>query len=142
MANDIVTFSRSINKWIDSVTEGVELVVAGTIEKAANDIVKLSPVDTGRFRANWQATGNAPASNSLNAYDKDGSETKNSLRRQIGALSRDRNTHIIYLTNRLDYAQGLEFGSSKQAPMGVLGIVQQRLGRYFEEAIQEAKSAL
>lgn len=142
MANDVVTFRKSINDWIDSVTEGVELIVEGTLNKAANDIVKLSPVDTGRFRGNWQATGNAPAAQSLNNYDQDGGETRNALRRQISALSRDRNTNIIYLSNRLDYAQGLEFGSSNQAPSGVLGIVQQRLGRYFSEAVQEAKRAL
>ncbi|AEI91247.1 gp47 [Escherichia phage phiEB49] len=142
MANDVVSFRNSINEWIDGVTEGVELIVDGTLTKAANDIVKLSPVDTGRFRGNWQATGNSPAAQSLNNYDPDGNETRNSLRRQIYALARDTNTKVIYITNRLDYAQGLEFGSSNQAPSGVLGVVQKRLGRYFAEAVQEAKRAL
>lgn len=142
MANDVVSFRNSINAWIDGVTEGVELIVEGTLTKAANDIVKLSPVDTGRFRGNWQATGNSPAPQSLNNYDPDGGETRNSLRRQIYALARDNNTKVIYISNRLDYAQGLEFGSSNQAPSGVLGVVQKRLGRYFAEAAQEAKRAL
>lgn len=142
MANDIVTFRRSINDWIDGVTEGVENIVALTVTKAADDVVKLSPVDTGRFKGNWQATGNSPAAQSLNNYDQSGGETRNSLRRQIYALSRDKSTKVIYLSNRLDYAQGLEFGSSNQAPNGVLGVVQARLGRYFAEAVQEARSAL
>lgn len=137
--NGVVTFRKSISDWITSVDKAIPDVVSGTVIKAANAIVDLSPVDTGRFKANWQITANSPAAQSLNEYDQTGGQTKTYLARQARAVAASRGTKVIYITNRLDYAGDLEYGSSRQAPAGVLGVVQVRLGRYFEEAVAEAR---
>lgn len=136
----IATFERSITDWIDRADDKFYDVVSGTVIRATNAIVDLSPVDTGRFKANWQVTANSPATNSLNDYDQFGSDTKKSLARQARAVANSPATKVIYITNRLDYAADLEYGSSNQAPSGVLGVVGARLGRYFEEAVAEARS--
>lgn len=136
----LATFTNSINDWISRADDGFSDIVSGTVIKAANAIVDLSPVDTGRFKANWQITANSPAQQSLNDYDKLGSETKASLARQARAVANSKATKVIYITNRLDYASDLEHGVSQQAPAGVLGVVNIRLGRYFEEAVAEARS--
>lgn len=138
----VVTFEKSIADWIDRAEEGFEIVVANTVIKSANAIVDLSPVDTGRFKANWQITANSPAQQSLNDYDKVGGETKRALARQARAVANSKATSVIYITNRLDYAVDLEYGSSRQAPSGVLGVIQARLGRYFQEAVEEARRAI
>lgn len=137
--NGVVTFRKSIADWITSVDKAIPDVVSGTVIKAANAIVDLSPVDTGRFKANWQITANSPAAQSLNEYDQTGGQTKTYLARQARAVAAAQGTKVIYITNRLDYASDLEYGSSRQAPTGVLGVVQVRLGRYFEEAVAEAR---
>ena len=139
---NVVTFQKSIADWINRAESGFEIVVAETVTKTANAIVDLSPVDTGRFKANWQITANSPAQQSLNEYDQLGGETKTSLGRQARAVARAKSTKVIYITNRLDYAADLEYGSSNQAPAGVIGVVQARLGRYFQEAVEEAKRAI
>lgn len=136
----IATFEKSIADWIDRADDKFSDVVSGTVIRATNAIVDLSPVDTGRFKANWQVTANAPAAQSLNDYDQIGGETKSALARQVRAVARSSATKVIYITNRLDYAADLEYGSSNQAPAGVLGVVRVRLGRYFEEAVAEARS--
>lgn len=136
----VVTFTNSIADWIDRADSNVSEVVSGTVIRAANAIVDLSPVDTGRFKANWQITANSPASQSLNDYDKTGGDTKRYLARQARAVANSPATKVIYITNRLDYAADLEYGASNQAPSGVLGVVNIRLGRYFEEAVAEARS--
>ena len=143
MANNIgglVTFTNSIADWINRADSNVSEVVSGTVIKAANAIVDLSPVDTGRFKANWQITANSPAAQSLNDYDKTGGDTKRYLARQARAVANSPATKVIYITNRLDYASDLEYGASQQAPAGVLGVVNIRLGRYFEESVAEARS--
>lgn len=142
MANDNLLFKLKINDWADSVMEAIPEIIDDALDNAARDIVKLSPVDTGRFRGNWQATGNSPSLISLNNYDKDGADTIKSLRRQIHALARDKATHTIYITNALTYSVPLEFGYSGQAPNGVLGIVTKRLGFYFNDAIRKKSNAL
>lgn len=138
----VIEFSRSISEWIDKVESGVDEVVAGTIIKTANGLVDQSPVDTGRFKANWQITANSPAKQSVIDYDKLGTETKRALSRQARAVARTKGTKVIYITNRLDYSIHLEYGGSGQAPNGIIRIVQMRLGRYFQEAVEEAKRAL
>lgn len=136
----VATFEKSITDWIDRAEDKLSDVVSGTVIRATNAIVDLSPVDTGRFKANWQVTANAPAAQSLNDYDQLGGETKSALARQARAVARSKATKVIYITNRLDYAADLEYGASNQAPSGVLGVVQARLGRYFEESVSEARS--
>lgn len=136
----VATFTNSIADWIDRADYNVSEVVSGTVIRAANAIVDLSPVDTGRFKANWQITANSPAAHSLNEYDKTGGDTKRYLARQARAVANSPATKVIYITNRLDYASNLEYGASQQAPAGVLGVVNIRLGRYFEEAVAEARS--
>lgn len=138
----VATFEKSIADWIDRADKGFEIVVANTVIKTASAIVDLSPVDTGRFKANWQITANSPARQSLNEYDKTGGQTKTYLARQARAVANSKATSVIYITNRLDYAAGLEYGASNQAPAGVLGVVQARLGRYFQEAVGEARRAI
>ena len=143
MANNVgglATFTNSINKWISRTDDGFSGIVSGTVIKAANAIIDLSPVDTGRFKANWQITANSPAAQSLNEYDKTGGDTKRYLARQARAVANSPATKVIYITNRLDYASDLEYGASQQAPAGVIGVVNIRLGRYFEEAVAEARS--
>ncbi|QBQ80859.1 hypothetical protein MM01_00024 [Escherichia phage vB_EcoS_MM01] len=137
---NVVTFEKSIADWIDRADDKFSDVVSGTVIRATNAIVDLSPVDTGRFKANWQVTANAPAAQSLNDYDQLGGETKSALARQARAVARSKATKVIYITNRLDYAAELEYGASNQAPSGVLGVVRARLGRYFEESVAEARS--
>ena len=138
----VANFEKSIADWIDMADKGFEIVVANTVIKTANAIVDLSPVDTGRFKANWQITANSPAQQSVIDYDELGAETKRALARQARAVARSKETSVIYITNRLDYAAWLEYGASNQAPAGVLGVVQARLGRYFQEAVEEARRAI
>jgi len=138
----VAIFEKSIADWIDRADRGFEIVVANTVTKTANAIVDLSPVDTGRFKANWQITANSPAQQSLNEYDQTGGQTKTYLARQARAVANSKATSVIYITNRLDYSIHLEHGGSGQAPNGIIRIVQMRLGRYFQEAVEEAKRAL
>ncbi|AGN30435.1 hypothetical protein SXAG_00154 [Synechococcus phage S-CBS4] len=79
------------------------------------NVVQGTPVDTGRARANWQATINTPATGSTEDTDKQGGATisaaSNAVSQAVG--------NVFYITNNLPYIYRLEFdGWSKQAPSG------------------------
>ncbi len=82
-------------------------------------IVLKSPVDTGRFRANW-VVGNAAINRSTSeATDKSGSSTITSGTYEINSINI--NGQTIYVTNSLPYAYRLEYdGWSQQAPAGMV----------------------
>lgn len=138
-------FHGSIDKWLDQVESGLTDCVEIFASKVHTELVNTSPVDTGRFKANWQVTANTPALHSLNKYDKDGANTIAEGKRDIYAFMRGGGAvKSIYFSNMLIYANALEYGHSKQAPAGVLGIVAVRLRSFITAAIKEsrAKNAL
>ncbi|QCW18524.1 tail completion or Neck1 protein [Escherichia phage vB_EcoS_W011D] len=146
MANySIRQFHGNIDKWINAVDSGLTdciEIFAGKVQEA---LVNGSPVDTGRFKGNWQVTANKPPLYALNQYDKDGQQTIAEGKRAIYAIMRGGGAvRSIHFSNMLIYANALEYGHSKQAPAGVVGIVAIRLRSFMAEAIKEsrAKNAL
>lgn len=143
MANyTIRKWKSDIDEWIEAAENHLFDIVEVSCNQVIEDLVRLSPVDTGRFRGNWQITFNEPAFNSLNAYDKVGNETIKAGQRAISVYKNTRGAGItsIYFSNMLVYANALEHGHSKQAPAGVLGIVALRLRYYFAFAVRQARS--
>lgn len=146
MANyQIRQFNESVDAWINAVENGLEDVIEIFGGKVQEALVKASPVDTGRFRGNWQVTANRPPLYALNNYDRDGSDTIAEGKRALHAIMRGGGAvRSIYFSNMLIYANALEYGHSKQAPAGVVGIVAARLRSFMAQAIREsrAKNAL
>lgn len=84
-------------------------------------VIRKTPVDTGRMRANWQVSFDNPETQSLDRTDRVGSMTLARGSSRLQSFDLRRNTNI-YLSNNLSYAPSIESGSSQQAPSGVAGI--------------------
>ncbi|QVW27736.1 hypothetical protein [Hafnia phage Pocis76] len=141
MANyKIRQFKTSIDKWIDDVENGLVDIVEIFGGKVQEALVNGSPVDTGRFKANWQVTANSVPMHALNQYDKDGKKTITEGKRALYAIMRGgAAVRSIHFSNMLIYANALEYGHSAQAPSGVVGVVSARLGILMGEAIRESR---
>lgn len=86
----------------------------------------------GRFRANWQVTFNAPATNELDQIDPSGSAT---ISRGTGMLMQFNSAvGSIWMMNNVPYAQALEYGHSKQAPAGVVRISVAEFQTFIDDA--------
>jgi hypothetical protein len=85
-------------------------VVKRTVKSIAKDVVKNSPVDTGRFKENWNSALNEP----------DLSIDKASGAGFIPVANKIKIGDKFFFTNNLAYALRLEFGHSDQAPMGMV----------------------
>lgn len=86
-----------------SVLELFQLVILGT------------PVDTGRLRGNWQTTINSPAEASIDRLDKGGGAAIAEAVANLGGL-----VDVVWFVNNLPYAESIEYGSSRQAPEGMV----------------------
>lgn len=94
-------------------------------------VVMKSPVDTGRFKGNWQvAIGTIPAG-VLNVEDKSGAATIAKVQAEVLGLKAGQ---TIYLVNNLVYALPLEYGHSKQAPNGMVRLTIQEFNAFVERA--------
>lgn len=94
-----------------------ELVVKKSAMDIAAQLVSRSPVDTGRFRANWRVGMGSPNTGTTTSTDKPGSSTVGAMKQAINGYTAGQ---TIWLTNSLPYAQRLENGWSKQAPRGMV----------------------
>jgi hypothetical protein len=74
-------------------------------------ITANTPVDTGRARANWYLSDGSPRI-----------ETTQATIPQVYSPGDITGDSIIYITNSLPYIVPLEYGHSKQAPMGMVRI--------------------
>jgi hypothetical protein len=104
-------FRAKFAKRINKSKNKFELFVQKMVLEMDKRLVLRSPVDTGRFRANW-VVGNGSVNHSTKEsfIAADNSIEINSLKV---------NGQVIYLTNSLPYANRLEYGWSKQAPGGM-----------------------
>jgi len=93
-------------------------------------IVQRTPVDTGRLRANWQTTLNAPASSTLESFDQG-----RALTDAASVLAGYAAGNAVYFVNNLPYAQKIENGYSGQAPSGMVAITLQEFSEYAERSL-------
>lgn len=125
-------FGKEVESFALQFEEATEKTVRGTTIKLWNAITDSSPVDTGRFRANWFASyGDTPEI--TNDTDKSGRKTKS--RNESDVMSQVDYGRFT-LTNNLPYSLRLEYGYSDQAPAGMVRANVKRFDRLIE---QEAK---
>tara|TARA_R110002096_G_scaffold379758_2_gene573754 strand:- start:4227 stop:4613 length:387 start_codon:yes stop_codon:yes gene_type:complete len=101
------------SQWADISTKNKAKMLGAarrTIKSIAKDTVAGSPIDTGRFKSNWNASLGSPDL----AIDKtEGGGF-------IPVANKLRIGDIFYFVNNLPYALRLEFGYSDQAPSGMV----------------------
>ena len=111
-----MSFTKDMERFIKKAEKAVLMTYRGTALEVFGSVIRRTPVDTGRLRANWQVDLNRPAIGEVNGTPQ---QAVNKGRSEIG---RAKASDSIYITNNLPYAQVIEEGSSKQAPQGMVGI--------------------
>ena len=124
MSSNIHTFDAALQAEIDATDELAGKVHRALMLEALRGVVMMTPVKDGRARGNWQITHNVPAAGTLDVEDKGGRAT---IARESPNVAAIEPYEHSYLTNNLDYIEGLEKGKSKQAPGGMVGLTAIRL---------------
>lgn len=131
------TFSLDIRAWCDKVKDRADLVVRKVALDVGSRVVLRSPVDTGRFRANWQYGVGQINTATLEAVDKSG---QSSIGRIAAGAATARLGEVIYVSNSLPYALRLENGWSKQAPAGMVALTVAEFQAAVDRSVSAAKS--
>ncbi len=74
-------------------------------------VVKTSPVDSGRFRGNWQVSVGAPTVGPIERLDKGGDATIAVESQNIGGAG-----SITWIVNNVPYAEVIEYGGYPNPP--------------------------
>ena len=128
------SFSETLRQYADQAKADWDEVFRKVVIEIGSSVIRLSPVDTGRFRGNWQLTIDAPATASLDNYDKEGHETVATLVADAQSLTFGQTAYIV---NNLIYAIPLEYGHSPQALSGMVRITRERFQDIVAQAVRE-----
>ena len=112
-----MSFALDVSKFVEKAKKNPETVMRQVSIKLFSAIIKASPVDTGRFRMNWMASGGTPAFGVTDATDKSGNIA---IGNATSFVLKAADWREFTLTNNLPYAQRLEYGWSQQAPAGMV----------------------
>jgi hypothetical protein len=130
------TFAYNIDKFVKhSKASGTEVVRKVALDMFTRVILR-SPVKTGRFRANWQCTVAGPASGKLTSTDKAGTAT---VAKMAGVVKDLAPGQVIWLVNNLPYGRRLEYGSSQQAPTGMVRVTIREFNAILKKAAAAAR---
>ncbi|WP_434033717.1 HK97 gp10 family phage protein [Cupriavidus sp. a3] len=132
-AND--DFRRKFAAFVERAKGNQEQVVRKVALDLMTSLVMKSPVDTGRFRGNWQVQYVLSPSTSV-TMDKSGTGT---IAAANGALSAFAIGQTLHLVNHLPYAVPLEYGHSGQSPGGMVRITLAEFDQYLTRAVGELK---
>jgi hypothetical protein len=134
---------------LDKLAEKVQLDLETVARKSTMDVFTAvalrSPVDTGRFRANWNVSYGAPDLSVTDSTDsaRAVTEARKALTLPVGG--------VVYMCNSLPYAPVIEYGLypnppknptgktvggySRQAPQGVVRVTAVEYNDYVQKAI-------
>jgi len=124
--DDIARLARKL-----AITEAK--AVASFCLNISRRVDNMSPVDTGLFRANWQATLDQPYTGATKPANRAGSID------HVIPFAKTANGHVFYLTNKIPYAHSLEYGHSQQAPNGMVRVSAKMALAELERAVRSVQ---
>jgi len=149
-------WSIPLDKLAEKVQGDLETVARKATLELFTAVVRMSPVDTGRFRANWNVSQGAPDTAVTESTDKGRAQT------EVNKVQTLPIGGVTYLSNSLPYAVVLEYGQypnppkmgskkrgeagmavhvrggySMQAPQGMVRISAMQFNDYVQRAIQK-----
>lgn len=127
------SFALDIAKFAEDAKGAIDDTMRAIIIEIGGSVIRMSPVDTGRFRGNWQFSIGAASTGELDRLDKNGSAATAEL---VNGAIQFKAGETAYIVNNLPYAIPLEYGHSDQAPGGIVRITLERFQRIVLDAVR------
>lgn len=135
-------FNSSLERYLSSVKVNRKKAITKLAGGILTDISKLSPVDTGRFRAAWHAGYRAlkqrppaikPASPLLGPVDP--IAIAQGEAKGFAVLKDEAGQTEFTCRNGVRYAPYLEAGASNQAPRGMVRVTLDRYRQFIDDSL-------
>jgi len=140
-------FNKEIDDFVKTIPDQAVAIQKKIVLDALTRIVLRTPVDTGRARGNWQVSIGAPIKDIIDdprwkkkresksfqsrMKSRRSSDSK-VINKANGILSKLPPYQQVWISNNLNYIEGLEKGNSKQAPKGMVSITVEELRMIFQ----------
>lgn len=129
-----LSFAEQIASFSAKTQANLDAVVRASVEEAGQRLIDRSPIDTGRFKSNWNYAAEHP---DIFTSEKTNIRTVNGLE-DIPAKAA---SFVSYITNSLPYGPALERGHSKQAPQGMVRLTSIEWPQIVEAAAAKVTAA-
>lgn len=137
------SFSQNVEAFAKKTGLTMTTICQKVAMEAFKRVIEKSPVDTGRFRANWGVQVNSPHAGDTENLDPTptGPGTGGpTVFKSAEAVSKWNGVGSIFLCNNVIYSVPLEYGHSKiQAPAGMIRVtVSEMQGGITKQIIEGA----
>lgn len=142
-------FFNTINEWVEQTQSDIDNVLQTVVLLVGQSVVRLSPVDTGRFKGNWQLSIDETIDNSLIRQDPEGTQTLADIARTANRFTAGQ---VAYIQNHVLYGTDIEYGLyngptqkvtddgySRQAPAGVVRVTAAEFIEIVNQAVRMVK---
>lgn len=137
-------FKLQIDKFVRATGLRADIVVRKIGFDLYAEVLRRSPVDTGRFRASWRIgvqradlSIEPPRSSKPEAQGDLGSApTGAEMAVATSKLASAKFSDTLFITNNVIYAGRLEYGHSRQAPRGVMRVSVAHVVREFNKTVK------
>lgn len=138
MAVQSLSFEHQVSEWVRETEQRLTAVFRESAQRVTNRMSELTPVDTGFLRASLQAGLNAPANTTSNqnpggSFNYDGGQV-------ALVIANAQLSDTIYATFGANYAQFVEYGTSKMAPRAFVRQAAAQWPQIVDEVAREAQS--
>lgn len=127
-----MSFTAVISKFESKAYQQAKQVRDDVVVDVAKDLNRQAPVDTGRFRSNWNTAVDDPDMEISERTINDAVQRAEAMVKYAPLES------TIHHTNQLDYALDLERGTSRQAPAGWVRRTVAKFQRMIAKRAKEA----
>lgn len=140
-------WTMDLNKYVKKTKTQISEVRTAYAYALYSSIVRKTPVDTGRARANWNISAGRP--------DTSVTENTRTTPKPKTAMPNPEGDESIFISNNLPYIETLEYGGypknpkggngktingySKQAPEGMVGVTLANNENIFNAAVRAVK---
>ena len=136
-----MSFSGDISKFANK-TEAIATIIFKKVSfDMYSNIIKRTPVDTGRAKGNWQMSVKSPPSQILEDTDQStlGTASSKNLSEGSRVSNRAKLGDRLFIINNLPYIEKLEKGNSRQAPSGMVRLETMEFKRRVKAAVKASK---
>jgi len=133
----MASLGEQLRQMAERKKAAIEMAVRKTVLDLGASMVEMSPVDTGRFKNNWQYGVNAINYDASRSPGTSGADSLNAITTGVASWKPG---ETMFITNSLPYAYRLENGWSKKAPNGMVKVTLVNFEAHFNRALREAQA--
>ena len=133
-------FTLDIERFVKKTKLDLRTVIRKIVLDVFVRIIVKTPVDTGRARGNWQTSLGFPITQQISrrVHGKgDAVAPAGEAASVVGKFLASGKDGDVYLSNNVPYIMFLEYGSSIQAPAGMVRITLAEYQRFVDEAVNK-----